>query len=329
MSAGSIVDHLAYVPLGVIAGLMGTLLPVAFYGARELFRKLPGPPHFKPALGGLAVGMIALAFPAILGGGYGWIQHAIDDRLGTWLLFALVFAKVVAFCCTVSSGGSGGVFAPSLFVGAMLGAFMARILHQPAAGFTVVGMAAVFGAAARVPIATLFMVTEMTGGYQLLVPAALAVAIAFLTQVLSSGHLQHRSMYEAQVPQRAHSPAHHAEHLRLALEQLQRRRVPLPEKMQHVQLVALLKSGIPVVLGDDRLLTLEMVTADSPRLALPALEHEMDGPRPVLLIRNGRVLIPADAKKVELGDELLLISPAAPRPSTSVESSRASLHIVH
>lgn len=153
LSAGSIADHLSYVPLGVIAGLMGTVLPVAFYGARELFRKLPGPPHFKPALGGLATGALALALPQVLGGGYAWIQDAIDGQLGTWLLLALVFAKVLAFCLTVSSGGSGGVFAPSLFVGAMLGAFAARILHQPAAGFTVVGMAAVFGAAARVPIA--------------------------------------------------------------------------------------------------------------------------------------------------------------------------------
>ena len=107
----------------------------------------------------------------MLGGGYGWIQEAIDGRLPLMILLALVFAKMLAFALTVSSGGSGGVFAPSLFVGAMVGGLMAKLFEQPPAAMVVVGMAAVFGGAARVPIATLLMVTEMTGGYQLLVPA--------------------------------------------------------------------------------------------------------------------------------------------------------------
>ena len=105
-----------------------------------------------------------------IGGGYGWIQNAIDGHLALGLLLVLVVAKILAFSLTVSSGGSGGVFAPSLFVGAMLGGAFAGIFHHAPAGLVIVGMAAVFGGAARVPIAMLLMVAEMTGGYQLLFP---------------------------------------------------------------------------------------------------------------------------------------------------------------
>ena len=125
---------------------------------------------------------MALRLPQVLGGGYGWIQEAIDGRLALGLLLVLVVAKMLALSFTVSSGGSGGIFAPSLFVGAMLGGVFAAIAHVPPAGLVIVGMAAVFAGAARVPIATLLMVVEMTGGYQLLVPAGLAVMLSFVIQ---------------------------------------------------------------------------------------------------------------------------------------------------
>jgi CIC family chloride channel protein len=73
----------------------------------------------KPAIGGLGIGLIALFLPQVLGGGYGWIQEAIDCNMAASLLFTLIFAKIAAFALTVSSGGSGGIFAPCLFVGAM------------------------------------------------------------------------------------------------------------------------------------------------------------------------------------------------------------------
>jgi CIC family chloride channel protein len=201
-------DYFGYAGLGVVAGLVASVLPWVFYRFRDAFHAIPIPPHFKPALGGLGVGLLALALPQVLGGGYGWIQEAIDGHLATNLLLALVLAKTIAFALTVSSGGSGGVFAPSLYIGAMLGAFLAQALHQPSATFTIVGMAAVFGGAARVPLATLLMVTEMTGGYQLLVPAALAVSISFILQLSLTGRSRYPSLYEAQVKLREQSPAH-------------------------------------------------------------------------------------------------------------------------
>ncbi|HHB75228.1 MAG TPA: chloride channel protein, partial [Desulfobulbus sp.] len=177
-----------YLVLGIISGIVATVLPPAFYGMRDLFHKIPCPPHVKPAIGGLLLGLLALALPQVLGGGYGWIQLAIDGKLGLWLLCILPLAKMVAMSLTVSSGGSGGVFAPSLYVGAMLGGALASMFHLPTAPFVIVGMSAVFGAAGRVPIATLLMVVEMTGGYQLLVVTALAVSISYFIQYLLAEH---------------------------------------------------------------------------------------------------------------------------------------------
>ena len=310
VGAGSVVEHLYYAPLGAVAGILATILPVAFYESRELFRRIPGPPHLKPALGGLLTGVVALIFPQILGGGYAWVQQAIDGKLGSWLLLALVFAKILALCLTVSSGGSGGVFAPCLFVGAMLGGTVASVLQQPPAAFVVVGMAAVFGAAARVPIATLFMVTEMTGGYQLLVPAALAVSIAFLTQSILSSSLRYRSMYEAQVPQRGYSPAHHAEHLRLALEHLRPPNSPAATVLQHLELVPLLRAGVALDVADGVRLSLESVTADSTYLGRTAATTGDTGARVVALVRGGRLVVPRHSTPIELADQLLLLSPA-------------------
>ncbi len=207
-----------YVVLSIICGVVATILPMVFYSIRDLFRQIPCPPHIKPAIGGLAVGLIAMLLPQLLGGGYSWIQAAIDGRLAGSLLLFLCFGKIVTFALTIGSGGSGGVFAPSLFTGAMIGGFLGNLCHQPAAAFVVVGMASVFGAAARVPIATLLMVAHMTSGYLLLAPAALTVVLSSWVQNLLSARLKYKSLYEAQVADRTHSPAHYEEELHEAME---------------------------------------------------------------------------------------------------------------
>lgn len=195
-------DYFEYALLGLAGGVVAVILPVVFYRTRDVFHLIPIPPHIKPAIGGLIVGLMALALPEVLGGGYGWIQLAMDGKLAVEVLIVLTFGKIVAMSLTVGSGGSGGVFAPSLYVGAMLGGVLAEVFNQVPAAFVVVGMAAVFSGAGRVPIATLFMVTEMTGGYHLLAPAALVVTISYLTQVTLSSKLAYRSLYEAQIPTR-------------------------------------------------------------------------------------------------------------------------------
>ncbi len=257
-------DYAWYGILGVAAGVLATALPVVFYRVRDAFRALPMPPALKPALGGLLTGLLALAFPQVIGGGYAWIQTAIDGRMALALLLVLAIAKIVAMSFTVASGGSGGVFAPSLFAGAMLGGACATIAHQPTAPFVVVGMAAVFAGAARVPIATMMMVTEMTGGYTLLVPAALAVMLSYLTQVRLSARLRYRSVYEAQVSTRAESPAHHAHHLATALRILREQDLTDVGDVGEVDVVTLLRAGIPVELAAGQRLVVGVVPEDSP-----------------------------------------------------------------
>jgi CIC family chloride channel protein len=219
-------DYLWYIALGLAAGLIATMLPVVFYGSRDFFRRLPVPPWIRPAIGAVMAGLIVLLVPKVIAGGYGWMQEAIDGKLVLSTLAVLVFAKMIAMSFTIGSGGSGGVFAPTLFIGAMLGGTCAVLVHQPPAPFVIVGMAAVFAGAAHVPIATMMMVTEMTGGYTLLVPAALAVVISYLVQMRLSARAPYRSVYEAQVMSRGDSPAHHERHLEIARRILREREEP-------------------------------------------------------------------------------------------------------
>lgn len=202
LGVSGLVDYLEYAVLGIIGGLVAVLLPVVFYRTRDLFHQIPLPPHVKPAIGGLGLGLMAMVLPEVLGGGYGWIQLAMNGDIALDLMLVLMFAKIIAMSLTVSSGGSGGVFAPSLYVGAMLGGIAAELFSQNSAAFVLVGMAAVFSGAGRVPIATLFMVTEMTGGYHLLAPAALVVTLSYLIQSTLANRLRYRSLYEAQIPTR-------------------------------------------------------------------------------------------------------------------------------
>lgn len=203
LSVTNSAEYLEYAVLGIAGGVTATILPIVFYRARDLFHAIPVPPHIKPAIGGLAVGLMALALPEVLGGGYGWMQMAMDGSLSLSVLILLIFAKMAAMALTVGSGGSGGVFAPSLFVGAMLGGALANVFGQESpAAFVVVGMAAVFSGAGRVPIATLFMVAEMTGGYHLLAPTALVVTLSYIIQVTLAQRFRYKSLYEAQLPTR-------------------------------------------------------------------------------------------------------------------------------
>ena len=300
-----------FAALGLLAGAGATILPLVFYGLRDAFNRVPVPRQLKPAIGGLGVGLLALAWPQVLGGGYGEIQSAIDGKLIGGLLLVLVFAKMLAFALTVSSGGSGGVFAPTLFVGAMLGGFLAEISHHPPAPFVVAGMAAFFGAAAHVPIATLLMVTEMTGGYQLLVPAALAVILSYVVQSALTRPLRYNSLYEAQVPEPQDSPAHHHEQLQAVLKLLNERRLAVPPDVSHVDLRTLLTAGIPVELPDDKQLVFGTLRAESAYVGQPASmgfppAAESDSEL-VAVLRDGHTLLPHPGLELRARDGLLAI----------------------
>ncbi len=304
-------DYGWYIVLGVACGLMATLVPVIFYGARDGFRRLPVPVWLKPGIGGLLLGLMALLYPEILGGGYGWVQKAIDGQLVMGTLAVLVFAKMVAMALSVSSGGSGGVFAPTLFAGAMLGALLADVFHQPPGPMAVVGMAALFSGAANVPLATLMMVTEMTGGYTLLVPAALAVFISYLIHFWLSSRVPYPSLYEAQVATRADSPALHTEHLNIALRLMERRGLLNPEEVGSLNLLSLLRSGIPVTLPGGRHMTVGVVREDSSlagRTVADAMGEVGSEAELIGLLRGERMRPPRGETLLEPGDRLILLA---------------------
>jgi CIC family chloride channel protein len=299
---------------------------MGFYKMRDAFHKLPIPPWTKPALGGLGVGLLALKLPQVLGGGYGWIQLAMRGELALTLLLLLVGAKLLAFALTVSSGGSGGVFAPSLFVGAMLGGACATLFHQPSAIFVVVGMAAVFGAAARVPIATMLMVTEMAGGYQLLVPAGSAVMVSYLLQLQLSRGLKYGSLYEAQVPFREDSPAHYLDHIRVAMTLLGRRKLSAVDKMGHLDLLRLLRSKVRFDLPGGRQLQLGLLRPES-RFAGKSIadfyrELDRDDLEIVALIRREHLVLPHPNTLLEGNDRLVLITTEESRASVEQDIAR-------
>ncbi len=300
-----------YVALGLAAGLIATMLPVIFYGVRDLFHAIPCPQIFKPAIGGFGVGIIALFFPQVLGGGYGWMQMTIGGFLPLHLLIALLFLKILSLAFTVSSGGSGGVFAPSLFIGAMLGGTLAALFHQPAAGFAIVGMAAVFGAAARVPMATILMVSEMTGGYQLLVPAGLAVLLAFLVQSWLSRGIRYHSLYEAQVPTYAQSPAHYVEEMNYAIDLIRAHRIAGQKSLREMDIVSLMQSGIPLTLHSGERMLMGEAQQNSPlagELIGNLAEATKDPHLKVLaLFRGDEVLLPTRQSRLRPGDGLLML----------------------
>ena len=206
---GNPLELIFYGILGLVCVPFGYIYVKAFYGLRDqFFRKLRLKRVLIPGLGGIGVGLIGLWRPEVLSGGYGVIQEALIGNLPIVLMINLAFLKIIATSFTISSGGSGGVFGPSLFIGAMLGGVIGQISHawypnivtDPGA-FALVGMGAFFAGVAKAPIGALLMVAEMTGGYAVVVPLMFTSVVALL--------LSHRwSLYEKQVHNKFQSPAH-------------------------------------------------------------------------------------------------------------------------
>jgi chloride channel protein, CIC family len=208
----SALELLFYALLALMCVPFGYVYVKVFYGLRDhFFRKLPIKRALIPAFGGLLVGLIGLWKPQVLSGGYGAIQQTLRGELPALLMITLAGLKIVATSFTISSGGSGGVFGPSLFIGAMLGGAVGQVSHQlfphivvHPESFALVGMGAFFAGVAKAPIGALLMVCEMTGGYGLVVPLMLASVVAILLS-------QRWSLYEKQVLNKFHSPAHRSD----------------------------------------------------------------------------------------------------------------------
>jgi CIC family chloride channel protein len=303
-------EYFWFALLGLAAGLMGTFIPMAFYNIRDLFHKVPIKPHFKPAIGALGLGLIALAYPQVIGSGYGWIQKAIDGQLTISLLFALIFLKLASVILTVSSGGSGGVFAPTLYIGAMLGGFLGLVFHQPIAVFAVIGMAAVFGSAARVPVASLLMVMEMTGSYKLFIPTALAVLLAFFVHDWLAVKLKYKSLYETQTRNSMESPVHLVDDLRNSIKLLSEKRSFNKLNISHLNFILLLQLGIPLTIPNNKKIFLGTLTENNPCIGTSIKEdclHERSKDWQIAgILRHDHLIIPNPNTVFEKDDQLLI-----------------------
>ncbi len=224
-----------YALLAVATSIVASMFLFTLRSVQRGAARLPVPDWSKPAVGGLLLGIVAVPVIAfvglqlgrdgmglgLLGGGYGAAQIAITGApwlptgwRGVELLTLLAMAKIVATSLTVGSGGSAGDFGPSLVIGGIFGGAFGRaaqlLFHDPRidpGAFALVGMGTFYGGLAHVPIASLVMVCELAGSYDLLVPLMLATGISFIT-------LRHRALYHAQRGSWRESPAHREELIR-------------------------------------------------------------------------------------------------------------------
>lgn len=202
-----------------------------FYGVERLFAQAKLPRPAVAAIGGLLTGAVALAAwgmvgddraLAVLSSGYGVLQEALDGAVVGWsgigLLLVVAFGKVLATSFTIGSGGSAGVFGPSMVIGGSIGGAVGLLCYQwglveNPASLCIVGMCGFFAGAAKTPISTIVMVTEMTGSYQLLLPAVWVCGLTFLVS-------RRYVLYQKQVFNRAFSPAHRGEYVEALLEDM-------------------------------------------------------------------------------------------------------------
>lgn len=208
---------LLYILLAVILALGARFYTWSFYSVHEKFIALKIPHVLKPALGGLLTGIVGFFFLPALCSGYGVIQEALKltpnfepgaAKAAFILLMGVFFLKTLTTSFSVGSGGSGGIFGPSIVVGGALGGAVGIVFSQlfpswsvPVGSFTLVGMVAFFGCAAKTPISTILMVGEMTGNYHLLVPSMWVCIIAYMLS-------RKVSLYRSQLPNRFEAPVH-------------------------------------------------------------------------------------------------------------------------
>ncbi len=188
----SFLEFPAFALLGVISAVVAIALMRAVMLTEDIWSRVAVPPWARPAFAGLALGLIALAFPQVLGVGYETTDAALSEFLDLQILVALIVVKTAATAICLGSGFGGGIFSPSLFIGAVLGGAFGivatSVFPQLSSGhgaYTVVGMGAVAGAVLGAPISTILIVFEMTGDYSLTVAVMIGTVIAsVITQQL-------------------------------------------------------------------------------------------------------------------------------------------------
>jgi CIC family chloride channel protein len=192
-------ELLPYLGLGLLCGVVAVLFIGTLDAMERLFEnKIRLHDAAKPALGGIVIGVIGIFFPQIFGVGYEAVGNALHGDLSLWLLITLVGVKLLATTTTLASGGSGGIFAPSLFLGSMLGGAVGKLTNlflpfvsASSGAYALVGMAAMVGATTHAPITAIMIIFELTKDYKIILPLMISTIIA----VLTSSTMRRESIY--------------------------------------------------------------------------------------------------------------------------------------
>ena len=258
------VELVPYLALALCLALAARAFVAFFVGVRTRFSASRAPPWLRPAIGGLGVGVIGALIPATMGSGYGVIQNMIDGHLEIGLLAALAVGKILTTSLTVGSGGSGGLFAPSMVIGGVVGGVVGMLsigmvpsLGMQSGAFIVIGMAGFFSAVSQAPLATIILVTEMTGNYHLLVPAMWVCVIAFLLT-------KDVSLFASQRLTRMDSREHLSEALDAATQ-----RVTVAAVMNNIE-----HEAVMTVRPDTPLVELRELYAHSHHATFPVVDEE-------------------------------------------------------
>ncbi|MFQ5895015.1 MAG: chloride channel protein [Nitrospinota bacterium] len=202
----SVYEFIPYTLLGILAGVLSIAYTKAVYFAEDSFETLPKvPPYLLACAGGLGVGLLGVFAPHVFGVGYETTERALAGNLAWYLLFLLPLVKILATSITLGSGGSGGIFAPSLFIGAGLGGSLGKAwaalfpaMGAPSGAYAMVGMGAIVAGATHAPITAVVIVFEMTSDYSIILP--LMVACTISTVIACS--LQSESIYTLKLTRR-------------------------------------------------------------------------------------------------------------------------------
>jgi len=186
-----------YILLGIIAGFISILFIEALYRTEDVFDALPIPEYLCPLLGGAILGIILVFLPHVFGVGYGTINLALTNSLSWKILLLLVFIKILTTSIILGSGQSGGIFAPSLFIGAMTGGAFGYAIHQllpnitaSSGAYALVGMGAVVAGTTHGPITAILIIFELTGDYMIILPLMVSCIIStFITTTLKDGSI--------------------------------------------------------------------------------------------------------------------------------------------
>lgn len=187
-----------YLILGVLAGVVAYAFIRILYGMEDFFERWKLPEYIKPAIGGAIIGCIGIIFPQIFGVGYESVTQILRGEMLGIILVGLLIAKILATSISIGSGGSGGIFAPSIFMGAVLGGIFGQIVHilfpyttaSPGA-YALVGMGAVVAGTTRAPITAMLIIFEMTANYRIILPLMFACTIGLVI----SARLSRESIY--------------------------------------------------------------------------------------------------------------------------------------